>query len=193
MSKLKLFILMGVTSLVTGCITFDQKSESVTFHQLSAPVTTPTKKAPIIYIPRANIPVSLRRPTLVIADESRVIKVDDSQRWIASLDRAVSEIIGRNLTKQTGLPFELQTPNENYLVLFIDVEAMYLTAQSTVLQLHYRIEDAQGKSLSQGEGQWKAKRSENPIEYVNAQSENFANAAAQIAKDIKPLIETKNP
>jgi len=193
MSKLKLFILMGVTSLVTGCITFDQKSESVTFHQLSAPVTTPTKKAPIIYIPRANIPVSLRRPTLVIADESRVIKVDDSQRWIASLDRAVSEIIGRNLTKQTGLPFELQTPNENYLVLFIDVEAMFLTAQSTVLQLHYRIEDAQGKSLSQGEGQWKAKRSENPIDYVNAQSENFANAAAQIAKDIKPLIKTKNP
>jgi len=193
MSKLKLFILIGLTSLVTGCITFDQKSESVTFHQLSAPVTTPTKNAPIIYIPRANIPVSLRRPTLVIADESKVIKVDDSQRWIASLDRAVSEIIGRNLTKQTGLPFELQTPNENYLVLFIDVEAMFLTAQSTVLQLHYRIEDAQGKSLSQGEGQWKAKRSENPIEYVNAQSENFANAAAQIAKDIKPLIETKNP
>ena len=193
MSKFKLFILTSLTILVTGCITFDQKSESVTFHQLSAPVTTPTKKAPIIYIPRANIPVSLRRPTLVIADESRVIKVDDSQRWIASLDRAVSEIIGRNLTKQTGLPFELQTPNENYLVLFIDVEAMFLTAQSTVPQLHYRIEDAQGKSLSQGEGQWKAKRSENPIEYVNAQSENFAKAAAQIAKDIKPLIETKNP
>jgi uncharacterized lipoprotein YmbA len=193
MSKFKLFLLIGLSSLVTGCITFDQKSESVTFHQLSAPVTTPTKKAPIIYIPRANIPVSLRRPTLVIADESRVIKVDDSQRWIASLDRAVSEIIGRNLTKQTGLPFELQTPNENHLVLFIDVEAMYLTAQSTVLQLHYRIEDAQGKSLSQGEGQWKAKRSENPIEYVNAQSENFANAAVQIAKDIKPLIENKNP
>jgi len=193
MSKLKLFILIGLTSLVTGCITFDQKSESVTFHQLSAPVTTPTKNAPIIYIPRANIPVSLRRPTLVIADESKVIKVDDSQRWIASLDRAVSEIIGRNLTKQTGLPFELQTPNENYLVLFIDVEAMFLTGQSTVLQLHYRIEDAQGKSLSQGQGQWKAKRSENPIDYVNAQSENFANAAAQIAKDIKPLIETKNP
>jgi len=193
MSKFKLFLLIGLSSLVTGCITFDQKSESVTFHQLSAPVTTPTKKAPIIYIPRANIPVSLRRPTLVIADESRVIKVDDSQRWIASLDRAVSEIIGRNLTKQTGLPFELQTPNENHLVLFIDVEAMCLTAQSTVLQLHYRIEDAQGKSLSQGEGQWKAKRSENPIDYVNAQSENFANAAAQIAKDIKPLIENKNP
>jgi uncharacterized lipoprotein YmbA len=193
MSKFKLFILIGLTSFVTGCITFDQKSESVTFHQLSAPVTTPTKKAPIIYIPRANIPVSLRRPTLVITDESRVIKVDDSQRWIASLDRAVSEIIGRNLTKQTGLPFELQTPNENYLILFIDVEAMYLTAQSTVLQLHYRIEDAQGKSLIQGQGQWKAKRSENPIEYVNAQSENLANAAVQIAKDIKPLIENKNP
>jgi len=193
MSKFKLFLFLSVTSLITGCITFDQKSESVTFHQLSAPVATPTIKAPIIFIPRANIPVSLRRPTLVIADEAKVIKVDDSQRWIASLDRAVSEIIGRNLTKQTGLPFELQTPSENYLVLFIDVEAMFLTTQSTVLQLHYRIEDAQGKTLSQGQGQWKAKRSENPIDYVNAQSENFANAAAQIAKDIKPLIETKNP
>ena len=193
MNQLKLFLLVCVACLTSGCITFDQKSESVTFHQLSGPVTTPTKKSPIIFIPRANIPVSLRRPTLVIADESRVIKVDDSQRWIASLDRAVSEIIGRNLTKQTGLPFELQTPNENHLVLFIDVEAMYLTAQSTVLQLHYRIEDAQGKSLSQGEGQWKAKRSENPIDFVNAQSENFANAAVQIAKDIKPLIENKNP
>jgi len=193
MSKFSLFVLFGVTSLITGCITFDQKSESVTFHQLSAPVTTPSKRTPIIFIPRANIPVSLRRPTLVIADENRVIKVDDSQRWIAPLDRAVSEIVGRNLTKQTGLPCELQTPNENYFVLLIDVEAMFLSTQATVLQLHYRIEDSQGKSLVQGEGQWKAKRSENPIDYVNAQSENFASAAAQIAKDIKPLIETKNP
>ena len=193
MSKLKLFLFLSVTSLVTGCITFDQKSESVTFHQLSGPVATPTIKAPIIFIPRANIPVGLRRPTVVITDETKVIKLDDSQRWIASLDRAVSEIIGRNLTKQTGLPFELQTPSDNYLVLFVDVQAMFLTAQATVLQLHYRIEDAQGKTLNQGQGQWKAKRSENPIDYVNAQSENFANAAAQIAKDIKPLIETKNP
>jgi uncharacterized lipoprotein YmbA len=193
MNKFKIILCVVATSLITGCITFDQKSESVTFHQLSAPVATPTKKSPIIFIPRANIPVSLRRPTLVIADESRMIKVDDSHRWIASLDRSVSEIIGRNLTQQTGLPFELQTPSENYVVLFIDVEAMFLTTQSTVLQLHYRIEDAQGKTLSQGQGQWKAKRSENPIDYVNAQSENFANAAAQIAKDIIPRPETKKP
>lgn len=193
MNKFKIILCVVATSLITGCITFDQKSESVTFHQLSAPVATPTKKSPIIFIPRANIPVSLRRPTLVIADESRMIKVDDSHRWIASLDRSVSEIIGRNLTQQTGLPFELQTPSENYVVLFIDVEAMFLTTQSTVLQLHYRIEDAQGKTLSQGQGQWKAKRSENPIDYVNAQSENFANAAAQIAKDIIPSPETKKP
>jgi uncharacterized lipoprotein YmbA len=193
MNKFKIILCVVATSLITGCITFDQKSESVTFHQLSAPVVTPTKKSPIIFIPRANIPVSLRRPTLVIADESRMIKVDDSHRWIASLDRSVSEIIGRNLTQQTGLPFELQTPSENYVVLFIDVEAMFLTTQSTVLQLHYRIEDAQGKTLSQGQGQWKAKRSENPIDYVNAQSENFANAAAQIAKDIIPRPETKKP
>ncbi|MBJ7493765.1 MAG: membrane integrity-associated transporter subunit PqiC [Opitutales bacterium] len=193
MSKLRVLLCLVTSSLITGCITFDQKSESVTFHQLSGPVTTPTIKAPIIFIPRANIPVSIRRPTLVIADETRVIKVDDSQRWIASLDRAVSEIVGRNLTKQTGLPFELHTPSENYLVLFIDVEAMFLTAQATVLQLHYRFEDAQGKTLSQGHGQWKAKRSENPIDYVNAQSENFAKAAAQIAQDLKPLIEIKNP
>lgn len=193
MNKFKIILCVVATSLITGCITFDQKSESVTFHQLSAPVATPTKKSPIIFIPRANITVSLRRPTLVIADESRMIKVDDSHRWIASLDRSVSEIIGRNLTQQTGLPFELQTPSENYVVLFIDVEAMFLTTQSTVLQLHYRIEDAQGKTLSQGQGQWKAKRSENPIDYVNAQSENFANAAAQIAKDIIPRPETKKP
>lgn len=193
MSKFTLFLLLSLTCLTTSCITFDQKSESVTFHQLSGPVTTPTKKSPIIFIPRANIPVSLRRPTLVIADESRVIKVDDSQRWIASLDRAVSEIIGRNLTKQTGLPFELQTPNENFIVLFIDVEAMFLTTQATVLQLHYRIEDAQGKSLGQGQGQWKTKRSENPMDYVNAQSENLANATAEIARDIKSLTENKIP
>ena len=178
---------------MTGCITFDQKSESVTFHQLTAPVTTPTKKGPVIFIPRADIPVSLRRPTLVIADENRIIKVDDSQRWIASLDRSVSEIVGRNLTKQTGLPFELQTPNENFIVLFIDVEAMFLTTQATVLQLHYRIEDAQGKSLGQGQGQWKTKRSENPMDYVNAQSENLANATAEIARDIKSLTENKIP
>jgi len=193
MNKFKSFFVIGVVCLFSGCITFDQKSESVTFHQLSGPVTIPTKKSPILYIPRANIPVSLRRPTLVIADEARILKVDDSQRWIASLDRAVSEIIGRNLTKQTGLPYELQTPNENHIVLFIDIEAMFLNNQSTVLQLHYRIEDSQGKPLTQGQGQWKTKRAENPIDYVNAQSENLANAASQIAKDIKSLTENKNP
>jgi len=193
MSKIRLIVCLGLLSLITGCITFDQKSESVTFHQLSAPVTTPTQKSPVIFIPRADIPVSLRRPTLVIAEETRIIKVDDSQRWIASLDRSVSEIVGRNLTKQTGLPFELQTPNEDFITLFIDVQAMFLTNQATVLQLHYRIEDAQGKSVGQGQGQWKAKRSENPIDFVNAQSENFANASAQIAKDIKSLTENKNP
>lgn len=193
MSLFKFLLGLVILSSISGCIKFDQKSESVTFHQLSAPITTPTKKSPIIFIPRADIPASLRRPTLVIADETHVIKVDDAQRWIASLDRAVSEIIGRNLTKQTGLPFELQTPSENYLVLFVDVEAMFLTKQATVLQLRYRIEDAKGTLLGQGEGQWKTKRAENPIDFVNAQSENFANATMQIAKDLKPLIETKNP
>lgn len=193
MNKVKILFSLLAVSLISGCIKFDQKSESVTFHQLSAPIVTPTQKTPILYIPRSNIPTSLRRPTVVIADETHVIKVDDSQRWIASLDRAISEIIGRNLTQQTGLPFELQTPSENYLVLFIDVEAMTLTSQATVLQLHYRIEDAQGKSLRQGQGQWKTKRTENPIDFVNAQSENLASAATQIAKDLKPLIENKNP
>ena len=37
MSKFTLFLLLSLTCLTTGCITFDQKSESVTFHQLSGP------------------------------------------------------------------------------------------------------------------------------------------------------------
>jgi hypothetical protein len=56
MNTFKLVLSVLIIGLMPGCITFDQKSESVTFHQLSGPIATPTQKGPILYIPRSDYP-----------------------------------------------------------------------------------------------------------------------------------------
>lgn len=190
MKFFKIFPCVVALSLLSGCISFNKKSDSVIFHQLSAPAVVSNKSELTLFIPKANIPTALRRPTVVIIDESGPIQADDSQRWITSLERAVSETIGRNLTQKTGYSFSLQAPSETHLKLLIDVDAMFITADSTVLQLHYHFEDERGKIIGQGQGQWKTKRADQAMDYVKAQSLNLASAAADIAQELTRTTDT---
>jgi len=170
-----------------GCIVFDRKSESVTFHQFSAPQAAPSTQGPLLFIPRAQLPSALRRPTLVIVDEAGNVRLEDSQRWATPLDRGISEAIGQHLTKNMARPVSFQAPGEPHLVLLIDVEQFALNRQAAVLQLRFRVENERGQLLAQGQGTWNSPKAENPADFVRAQSENLAKAADIIGKVLAPL------
>jgi uncharacterized lipoprotein YmbA len=107
-------LLLGLTALLSGCIIFDKKSEAVTFHQLASPAAAATLAGPSLFIPRAIIPSALRRPNVVLIDDTGWVRIEDAHRWISPLDRAVSETVGRHLTSLTKLPASTQTPAEDH-------------------------------------------------------------------------------
>jgi uncharacterized lipoprotein YmbA len=180
-----LLLALGLT--LPGCIIFDKKSESVTFHQLNAPQVAPTAKGPAVFIPRGQLPTALRRPTLVLIDEAGNVRLEDSQRWAAPLDRSIAETIGQHLVQATGRPVALQAPSDAHLVLLIDVDQFGLHGETAVLQLHFRVENDAGQLLAQGQGTWNSPKAGNPTDFVRAQSENLAKAADIIGKVLAPL------
>ena len=89
---------LALTALLSGCIIFDKKSEAVTFHQLASPAAVTTRSGPTLFVPRAIIPSALRRPNVVLIDDTGWVRIEDAHRWISPLDRAVPEAVGRHLT-----------------------------------------------------------------------------------------------
>ncbi len=196
-------LLLGFTALLSGCIIFDKKSEAVTFHQLASPASLATRTTPTLFIPRSIIPAALRRPNIVLIDDTGWVRVEDAHRWIAPLDRAVSECVARHLTALTGLPSSGHSPADEHFVLLLNVDKMEINAapspgrsifslpgtstntDSAVLQLTFRLEKSDGtlvtaKTLSKS----RALRERSPTEFTQAQSENLAAIAAEIAKSL---------
>ncbi len=179
--------LAALSVLLTGCIIFDKKSESVSFHQLASPQATPSLKEPLVFIPRVQLPSALRRPTLVLIDEANNVRLEDSQRWATPLDRGIAEALGQHLVRNTGRPVALQAPGQPHLVLLVDVDQFALNHGNAVLSLRFRVENDSGRLLAQGEGTWNSPKAENPADFVRAQSENLAKAALIIGKVLAPL------
>ena len=75
-------LLLGLTALLSGCIIFDKKSEAVTFHQLAAPATLPTRDGATLFVPRALIPSAIRRANIVLIDDTGWVRIEDAHRWI---------------------------------------------------------------------------------------------------------------
>ncbi|MEY4132815.1 MAG: hypothetical protein RL592_873 [Verrucomicrobiota bacterium] len=194
-------LVLGLTLLLTGCIIFDKKSEAVTFHQLASPATATTRNAPTLFVPRAAIPAALRRPNIVLLDDTGWVRIEDAHRWIAPLDRAVAEAVGRHLTSLTGLPAATQTPSDEHLVLLLTLDKMEVfapagpgrslfslpgttpNADTATLQVTFRLEKSDGtllaaKTLSQS----RPLKERSPAEFVQAQSANLAAVSAEIAK-----------
>ncbi|MEY4378416.1 MAG: hypothetical protein RLZ85_297 [Verrucomicrobiota bacterium] len=194
-------LVLGLTLLLTGCIIFDKKSEAVTFHQLASPATATTRNAPTLFVPRAAIPAALRRPNIVLLDDTGWVRIEDAHRWIAPLDRAVAEAVGRHLTSLTGLPAATQTPSDEHLVLLLTLDKMEVfapagpgrslfslpgtkpNADTATLQVTFRLEKSDGtllaaKTLSQS----RPLKERSPAEFVQAQSANLAAVSAEIAQ-----------
>ena len=79
-------LLLGLTVLLSGCIIFDKKSEAVTFHQLASPAAVTTRSGPTLFVPRAIIPSALRRPNVVLIDDTGWVRIEDGNpvsevRW----------------------------------------------------------------------------------------------------------------
>jgi len=194
-------LLLGLTALLSGCIIFDKKSEAVTFHQLASPAAAATLAGPSLFIPRAIIPSALRRPNVVLIDDTGWVRIEDAHRWISPLDRAVSETVGRHLTSLTKLPTSTQTPAEDHLVLLLTVDKMEIftpagtgrfifaipgTAANTdtaTLQLTLRLEKSDGTLLSAKTlSQSRPLKERTATEFAQAQSANLAALSAEIAK-----------
>lgn len=186
-----LTILIFSSLWLSGCIVFDKKSTSVNFYQLSAPTASPKIESPVVFIPRAQIPSSLRRPSMVLTEEKGELTLNDNTRWVSPLDRAISETIARNITQDTQLPTTNQTPSDNHLVLLLDVSEFTLGRQVATLQLSYRLETDKGELIKLGYGKWENKANSDPASLVKAQSINLANAAAEISQVI--INHTSSP
>jgi uncharacterized lipoprotein YmbA len=194
-------LLLGLTVLLNGCIIFDKKSEAVTFHQLASPAAAATLAGPSVFVPRATIPSALRRPNVVLIDDTGWVRIEDAHRWISPLDRAVAEAVGRHLTSLTGLPASTQTPAEDHLVLLLTVDKMEIFApagpgrslfaipgtvantDTATLQLTLRLEKSDGSLLSAKTiSQSRPLKERSATEFAQAQSANLAALSAEIAK-----------
>ena len=203
-------LLLCLTALLSGCIIFDKKSEAVTFHQLASPAAVTSRLGPILFVPRAIIPSALRRPNVVLIDDTGWVRVEDAHRWISPLDRAVSEAVGRHLTSLTGLPSSTQSPAEEHLVLLLTVDKMEIftpaspgrsifsipgttpNTDTAILQLTFRLEKSDGsllaaKTLSQS----RPLKERSPTAFEQAQSANLAAVSAEIAKLLPAASSSK--
>lgn len=197
------FLLLAVAGLLNGCIIFDKKSDAVTFHQLAAPSKPGSHTAPVVFVPRAVIPSALRRPNIVLLDADGWVRVEDAHRWLAPLDRAVAEAVGRHVTSLSGLPAVAQTPPEDHLVLLLTVDKMEIftpaspgrsvfslpgtadTKDTAILQLTYRIEKADGSLLfSQTLTRSRPLKERTAAEFVQAQTANLAAISTEIAQHL---------
>lgn len=196
-------LLLAFAVALSGCIIFDKKSEAVTFHQLASPAAATTRPAPTVFVPRAIIPAALRRPNVVLLDDTGWVRVEDAHRWIAPLDRAVAEAVARHLTSLTGLPAVNQSPADEHLVLLLNVDRMEVFApagpgrslfslpgttantDTAVLQVTFRLEKSDGTLLATKTlAQSRPLKESTPAEFAQAQSANLAALAAQIASSL---------
>ncbi len=194
----RLCILLGALLTLPGCIVFDKKSEAVAFYQFSSPSAAAVNSEPVVFVTRASIPTALRRPNLVMQDDAGWVRVEDSHRWIAPLDRLISEAIAHHLTSITGISTTLLAPPADHLVLLVTVERMTVKApKDATLGLHFRLENSAGEVIREKSSAWTTVMdSPNPAEFVRAQSKNLANAARDISTWVTPSgtpIPSKQP
>ncbi len=206
-------LMLACATLLGGCIIFDKKSEAVTFHQLTSPAATvaaPARQGSLLFVPRAIIPSALRRPNIVLLDDTGWVRVEDAHRWIAPLDRAFSETVGRHLNALTGVATVAQSPADEHQVLLLTVDRMEVftsavssrslftlpgTAENkdaAILQVTYRLEKSDGTTLATGTlSRSTPLKERSPAEFVRVQSANVASLTQDLAKLFAPSPASK--
>ncbi|MCX6920737.1 MAG: ABC-type transport auxiliary lipoprotein family protein [Verrucomicrobia bacterium] len=191
----RLCILLTALLTLPGCIVFDKKSEAVAFYQFSSPQAAAAKSDPVVFVTRASIPPALRRPNLVMLDDAGWVRIEDSHRWVAPLDRLISEAIANHLASINGISTTLLAPPADHLVLLVTVERMAVQApKDATLRIHFRLENSAGEVIREKTSAWSTVMdSPNSAEFVRAQSKNLANAAHDISTWIRPSVTPTPP
>ena len=183
-----LFLTLSLCCL-TGCIIFDKKSEATIFYQFKSPASAASNFNPTILVTRPTLPSPLRRPSVVMLTPEGDVIIDDAHRWVGPLDRLISESVANHLTQITGQATSLQTPDQNHVTLFIEVDHFELVASkkaSLILNYHFVHQD--GTTLGGGQGTWVEPMNElSAHAFIDAQSQNLAKAAAAMAKTFQNL------
>lgn len=201
---------LALSILLSGCIIFDKKSEAVTFHQFATPASLPRPNTETLYLPRALIPAALRRPNVVLLDDNGWVRVEDAHRWLAPLDRAIPEAVGRHLAARGAVTASAQVPMETHRVLLLNVERMEISTAAkgksalfsipglaanndvALLVLTGRLEQADGTLVfTRTLTATRALRERTPAEYVQAQSNNLADLSAQLSALLLPPVPSK--
>ncbi len=190
---------------LVGCIVFDRRSEPVTLHQFGAPTTAASRTSPVVFIPRTVIPAGLRRANIVLLDDMGRARLDDNHRWLAPLDRAFSEAVGRHLTHLTGLPVTAQAPAGQHGVLLLTLDKMEVAPAAeaekplfalpggarpadAVMQVTARWEKSDGSPLSMRvHARRRLLKDSSADAFVRAQSANLAEICAEIAATLPAL------
>jgi len=178
-----------------GCIVFDKKSEAVAFHRFEAAEAAPTKAAPLIHVPRATLPASVRRPALVLLTPGGEVAVDDAHRWAAPLDRLLAETLARHLTRETGCPTAAATPEAPHMSLILECERFEIvTERRAALTIRYRLERADGSAVAGGTSACVEPMGalDSPA-FVAAQSRNLAKVGRAIAETVRALPASQYP
>ncbi|MFM7744022.1 MAG: membrane integrity-associated transporter subunit PqiC [Verrucomicrobiota bacterium] len=183
--------------ILSGCVFFDQRSDPVAFHQLRAPAADASRTGPAVFVTRAELPVALRRPNVVLVDDQGWGQVEDAHRWIAPLDRAIAEAVARHLTRHSGLPGTTSLPAEPHLRVDVRISKMHVltppgaesafasggpAARVALLETQFRLVRADGRSAAFTCAQ-RADMPDLSVEsYVRAQSANLAKACEAFAR-----------
>jgi uncharacterized lipoprotein YmbA len=180
---------------LTGCIVFDKKSEAVSFHRFEAADGAPTKAQPLVYVPRASLPASVRRPAVVLLTPGSQVLIDDAHRWSASLDRLFAETIARHVTREAGCPTVVEAPEAPHLTLILECERFEVAGDGrAALTIRYRLERADGSAVAGGtSASAEPMTGQNAPAFVAAQSRNLNKVGRAIAETLRALPASQLP
>jgi uncharacterized lipoprotein YmbA len=192
MSRLPLLLLAAA---LAGCIVFDKKSEAVAFHQFANPPAPTTTGRPLVLVPRATLPATVRRPAVVMLTPTGEVLLDDAHRWAAPLDRLVAETVARHLERAAGAATVRQTPDQPHLTLILEFERFELAPERrAALTVNYRFELADGTALAGGRSACLEPMPElSAAEFVAAQSRNLAKVGEAIAATLRAVPAHRLP
>ncbi len=181
--------------VLPGCIVFDKKSEAVSFHRFEAAEGAPTKAQPLIRVPRATLPASVRRPAVVLLAPGSQVLIDDAHRWTASLDRLVAETIARHLTREAGCPTVVETPDAPHFTLILECDRFEIVNERrAALTIRYRLERADGSAVAGGTSACVEPMADLAAPaFVAAQSRNLTKVGRAISETVRALPASQFP
>jgi len=96
-------VLLTLTCLLSGCISFGKPSPETEYYLLTAEAETPANlgsaaEKQLLSVGPVLIPEFLDRPQIVTRSGSRA-QIADQQRWAEPLDRSVRRVVSENLER----------------------------------------------------------------------------------------------